>query len=253
MARKARQKSESGIYHIIIRGINRQSIFEEEEDNKRFLEILEKYKEKSEYKIYGYCLMGNHVHLLLKIEGEAIEQVMRRICGSYVYWYNRKYDRIGNLFQGRFKSEPVEDEAYLLIVQRYIHQNPIKAGLVNSIEEYKWSSYDEYVNKKRLVDRDFVFDILDNDRDKAVEKFIDYNNEKSVDSCLDIEKKPRITDEKARDVIKKVCRVKNTGDLQNFDKEKRDLYLRELKEKYSLSIRQIERLTGINRGVVLKA
>jgi REP element-mobilizing transposase RayT len=133
MPRTARKKSSSGIYHIIMRGINRQSIFEDEEDNRKFLQTLRDFKEKSGYNIYAYCLMVNHIHLLIKEGLEPLEQVMRRLCGSYVYWYNRKYGRIGNLFQDRFKSEPIEDDTYFLTVLRYIHQNPIQAGLLKSI------------------------------------------------------------------------------------------------------------------------
>ncbi|MCT4606821.1 MAG: transposase [Marinisporobacter sp.] len=252
MPRKARRKSESGIYHIMMRGINRQSIFEDEEDCIKFIQTIKKYKEKSGYQVYAYCLMGNHAHVLLKIGKEPLEQVMRRICGSYVYWYNNKYDRIGNLFQDRFKSEPVEDDKYLLTVQRYIHQNPIKAGLVTNIEEYKWSSYDEYVNKVDLIDIGFTLNILNNDRKNAIERFIQYNNEINDDACLDIEKRRRITDEEARTIIKKVCKINHTSDLQNFDRCTRNTYLRKLKEKYKLSIRQIARLTDINRGIILK-
>jgi len=253
MPRKARKKSESGIYHIIMRGINRQSIFEDEEDYEKFIEIIQKYKEKSGYEIYAYCLMGNHVHLLLKTGKEPLEQVMRRICGSYVYWYNWKYERIGNLFQDRFKSEPVENETYFLIVLRYIHQNPIKAGLVRSVEQYKWSSFNEYVNKTKVVDIEFTLEIFNTNKEKAIQSFIRYNNEVKDDVCLDIEEKNRITDEEARNIIKKVCNVKSASDLQKLDKLTRNMYLKELKEKYCLSIRQIERLTGINRGIVLKA
>lgn len=106
MPRKAREKSESGIYHIMMRGINRQKVFKDDEDCLRFIQTLQKYKEQSDYAIYAYCLMGNHVHILLKTGTEPLEQIMRRVCGSYVYWYNDKYQRIGNLFQDRFKSEP---------------------------------------------------------------------------------------------------------------------------------------------------
>lgn len=253
MPRKARKKSSTGIYHIMIRGINHQNIFEEEKDYRRFIETIEKYKEVSGYEIYGYCLMGNHVHLLLKVVKEPLEQVMRRICGSYVYWYNRKYRRIGNLFQDRFKSEPVEDDSYFLTVLRYIHQNPLKGELVKDLGQYQWSSYDKYINKRKFVDVSFALNILDNDKAKAIKRFIEYSNEPNNDRCLDMEKKRRITDEEASDIIKKVCKVKDISDLKNFEKTKRDMYLRELKEKHNLSIRQIERLTGINRGVVLKA
>ena len=143
MPRQARRKSESGIYHIILRGINQQQIFEDEEDSRRFLETLSKYKEQCGYEIYAYCLMGNHVHILLKEGKENLTLVLKRIAGSYVYWYNWKYHRSGHLFQDRFKSEPVEDDAYFLTVIRYIHQNPVKAGICRNVDGYKFSSYNE--------------------------------------------------------------------------------------------------------------
>ena len=145
MPRQARRKSESGIYHIMLRGINRQVIFEDEEDNLKFLETLKNYKAVSGYKLFAYCLMSNHIHLLLRVEKEYLDLIIKRIAGSYVYWYNWKYKRNGHLFQDRFKSEPVEDDAYFLTVIRYIHQNPIKAGLSKTIDDYKFSSYNEYI------------------------------------------------------------------------------------------------------------
>lgn len=111
MPRQARKKSASGIYNIMLRGINQQVIFEDEEDNNKFIETIKTYKAISGYKIYAYCLMSNHVHLLLKVEKEDLDLIIKRIAGSYVYWYNWKYHRRGHLFQDRFKSEPVEDGA----------------------------------------------------------------------------------------------------------------------------------------------
>jgi len=140
MPRTQRSKSGSGIYHIIMRGINRQYIFEEPEDSDKFIQTLQQYKEISEYELFAYCMMGNHLHLLIRVGKEPIEQLMRRICGSYVYWYNKKYSRIGNLFQDRFKSEPIEDDSYFLTALRYIFQNPVKAGLVKRAEQYTGSN-----------------------------------------------------------------------------------------------------------------
>lgn len=255
MPRTARKKSRSGIYHIIMRGINRQTIFEDKEDCAQFLEALKRYKETSGYQVYAYCLMGNHVHLLMKIGIEPLEQVMRRLCGSYVYWYNNKYQRVGNLFQDRFKSEPVEDDQYFQIVQRYIHQNPVKAGLVKRVEEYKWSSFCEYINQANLVNVNFLLEMMSDDKEKATKKFIEYTNDLSEHECLDIndQGKQRIRDEEARVTIKKVCNLRSAIDLQQLDCQTRNTYLRMLKQKYNLSIRQIERLTGINRGIILKA
>ena len=136
MPRKARIESKSGIYHIMLRGINRQQIFEDDEDFEKFLWVMKDVKQLSRFKLYGYCLMGNHIHLLLKPENEPLELIFRRIGSKYVYWYNLKYQRTGHLFQDRFKSEPVNDEKYLMTVLRYIHQNPTKAKLAKKIEDY---------------------------------------------------------------------------------------------------------------------
>lgn len=252
MPRKAREKSKSGIYHIIMRGINRQTIYEDEKDYVKYKQTLLEYKEKSGYEVYAYCLMGNHVHLLIQVKKEPLEQIMRRICGSYVYWYNQKYGRVGNLFQDRFKSEPVEDDSYLLAVLRYIHQNPVKAGLEEKIG-YKWSSYNEYLGIAWLVDVDYILNIFSENRDKAIQQFVNYHSEVSEETCLEMEEKRRITDEEAIKIAKKVCGVDHVAKVQDFELTTRNKCLRALKEEYGLSIRQIERITGINRGIVLKA
>lgn len=252
MARGPRTRSESGLYHIVMRGINRQTIFEDEKDCEKFIETLQKYKGSCGYELYAYCLMSNHLHLLLKEGREPLEQVMRRICGSYVYWYNRKYDRIGNLFQDRYKSEPVENEAYFLVVLRYIFQNPVKAGMVVTVEDYKWSNYKEYIIKNRMTDVNFVFDIFNKNRELATKSFIEFIKKQNEDTCMDIMEKKRITDKDARIIIKNQCKIENAIDLQKLDTTTRNLYLKELKGKHNLSIRQIERLTGINRGIIAK-
>ena len=118
MPRQARKRSSSGIYHIMLRGINRQIIFEDREDYQRFFDTLKKYKAVSGYTIYAYCLMSNHVHILLKAGHEDLDLIIKRIAGSYVYWYNWKYGRVGHLFQDRFKSEPIETDEYFLTVLR---------------------------------------------------------------------------------------------------------------------------------------
>lgn len=108
MPRRAREKSESKIYHVMLRGANRQEIFHDEEDYLRFLETLEKLKKKAEIKVYGWCLMGNHVHLLMGEGREELSTTMKRIGVSFAWYYNWKYNTTGHLFQDRFRSEKVE-------------------------------------------------------------------------------------------------------------------------------------------------
>ena len=231
----------------MLRCINQQAIFEDEEDSAKFIETIRLYKAISGYKLFAYCLMGNHLHLLLKIEEDDLSLALKRISSSYVYWYNRKYYRRGHLFQDRFKSEPVEDDAYFLTVLRYIHQNPIKAGIVKNIGEYSFSSYNDYIIEERgLVDIDFVLEII------AKEDFAKFNNEKNDDICLDYDEKDfRLSDADAKAIIQKISKCKNTAEFQSLEMRQRDKYIRSLKGK-GLSIRQISRLAGISKGIVEK-
>lgn len=114
------------------------------------------------------------------------------------------------MFQDRYKSEAVEDESYFLTVLRYIHQNPLKAGITRRVEDYKWSSYNEFIDKEEIVDTDFVLKIFDEDRKEAIEKFRTYHKEINEEKCLDIEEKRRLTDEEAIEAIKRICNLKNS-------------------------------------------
>jgi putative transposase len=253
MPRTSRLKSESGIYHIIMRGINRQRIFFDDEDCNRFIHTLMEYKDVCGFKIYTYCLMENHMHLLLHECKELLGTIMRRICSSYVFWYNKKYDRIGYLFQDRFKSEPVEDDTYFLTVLRYILQNPVKAGLVDKIEDYEWTNYNDYIGINRMTDTHFVLQFFDEiDKVNALKLFIEYVNKENGDECMDVNERRQLADHEAIRIIKNCCKINDEKDLLKLGKDVRNTYLRELIKKHNLSIRQIERLTGIGRGVIQK-
>ena len=231
----------------MLRGVNQQQIFEDGEDCDKFLQVLKDCKAISEFKLFAYCLMGNHIHILLQETNEPIELLMKRISTRFVYWYNIKYRRAGHLFQDRFKSEPIENDSYFLTVLRYIHQNPVKAGLCKTVEAYENSSYNEYYKKSDLIDRDFVFELV------SKEEFAKFNNEKAFDICLDIEDKPKIkvTDEQAKKIIEKYSKCKNVAEFQALDIKFRDKCLMHFKEK-GISIRQISRLTGTSYYLVQK-
>jgi len=184
---------------------------------------------------------------------EELGQIFRRIGASYVYWYNMKYDRTGHLFQDRYKSEAVETDHYMFAVLRYIHQNPLKAGIIQDISAYEWSSYAEYLglNDNQYVDKDFVLFLFNEDKSKAIVDFKEYNEMVSDEKFLDIRDKKRYRDEDAIRLIKKKYSVSSSTELQNFDTEKRDKCIRFLLEK-GLSSRQIARVTGISRYIILK-
>ena len=253
MSRQARQKSESGIYHIIVRGINKQVIFEDDEDREEFIRYLQYYKDIASYLLYGYCLMDNHIHLLIKEGKEPIGNTMKRIGVSYVSWYNRKYDRVGHLFQDRFKSEVVETDEYVLTVLRYIHQNPVKAKKEKSVENYKWSSYDEYIGQSKIIETGFILGFFAEEREKSIAHFKKYMNEHTDDNCIEISEAKRMTDKETRNIIEKYANVNIPTELQNLEKIKRDEVVRKIKEVDGVSTRQIARLTGISQSVIAKA
>ena len=243
MPRAARRKSESGIYHIILRGMNRQQIFYDEEDYAYFIHLLDRFQDISHYELYAYCLMGNHIHLLLKTGEEPLDRIFRRIGASFVYWYNLKYQRVGHLFQDRFRSEPVEDDQYFLTVLRYIFRNPVKAGLCMKPEDYPYSNIMEYIGARQRT-----VPCLENDEFLA---FVSQNNE---NPCMDIPETVRhgITDSVAENYIRE-----EFGDLSlpSGEKDNRDsLYLsiQRLTEK-GISIRQLSRLSGISKSLIERA
>lgn len=249
MPRSARTKSESGIYHIMLRGINRQDIFADNEDIQRMIEVIIRYKEICKYEVYAYCIMSNHVHLLLKETEDTISNAVKRISGSYVFWYNKKYERCGHLFQERYKSEAVENDEYFLTVLRYIHQNPIKAGMVKDISAYKWSSYNEYIKEAVVINKDFVLGMFSNDKAKALELFCKFNYQKNNDMCLEDEGKIRVSDSELKERLA-MLGVMNTSEFRQLEKGKRNELIRELKSIGGVTIRQISRVTGISKSVI---
>lgn len=229
----------------MLRGINQQQVFEDVEDYEKFLDVLKECKEICQYQLYAYCLMGNHIHLLLKEGTEPLEQIFKRICGRFVYWYNTKYCRVGHLFQDRFKSEPVDTEDYFFTVLRYIHQNPVKAKLCKQPGDYAYSSYAEYLGRGFLTDTDYVLQLCTTD------EFIGLHNALVVTECMEISDKVivRVTDEQAKKLIQKIAKCNNASEFQELDIAKRDKYLKKLREK-GVSIRQLSRLTGISFSVI---
>ena len=247
MPRQARKKSETGIYHVMLRGINQQQIFEDGEDYEKFLQVLEFCKAISEFELFAYCLMGNHIHLLIQEKKEPIEQIMKRITTRFVYWYNIKYQRIGHLFQDRFKSEPVEDDRYLLTVIRYIHQNPIKAGICKKVQDYPYSSYSGYFGDAGLINTILVYGIMDKTQ------FERFNNEKSSVNCMDIEDRItlKVTDEQAKRIIERYSKCKSVAEFQALSIKLKEKYILKFHQQ-GISIRQISRLCGETKGMVEK-
>ena len=244
MPRQARIKSENGIYHIMLRGINQQQIFYDTEDCEKYLKLLWEQMNTGSFDIFAFCFMGNHLHLLLQEKKEPMSLIFKKIGSKYVYWYNAKYQRSGHLFQDRFKSLPIEDDAYFLSALRYIHNNPVVAGLVRDPIDYHFSSYHYYFEKQFFIDCDFVWKMINK------EQFRDFHFQTDTYSHLEIEEqKHMLTEEQAQAIIKKICRCNSVADYQKMDYQKQKEYISDF-YKAGISIRQISRLTGLPKGVV---
>ena len=249
MPREARKQSRTNIYHIMLRGINRQTIFEDQEDRYFFLAELQRCKEISDFSLYAFCLMPNHVHLLMETNLEPLETVFKRLGSRYAGWYNRKYERVGHLFQDRFRSEVVETEQYFLTVLRYILQNPMKAGLENTPGNYRWSSYLAYEKGTgKITDTQYAIGLTG-----QRETLVNYLRETNDDTALDIDRYiPWPSDDRAREKMESLTGYASAADFQRMDDA---LQKKSMIRMYyeGLSIRQISRLTGRNRKTVDRA
>ena len=145
MPRKARAEVEGGLYHVITRGNNRRQIFSSPEDYEKFIALIAVQNNRLPFFLYAYCLMPNHVHLLIERQRSAIGQIMHRLLTGYAQYYNRRYKRVGHLLQGRYKAVLCQSDRYLSELVRYIHLNPVRAGIVNNPEDYEYSSHRAYL------------------------------------------------------------------------------------------------------------
>ncbi len=144
MARQLRIEYDGAFYHVTARGNERREIYRDDQDRNRFLEYLQTSHKRFGIKIHAYCLMDNHYHLLIETPRANISRCMQYINTAYTVYYNVRHNRTGHLFQGRYKAVLVEKDEYLLELSRYIHLNPVRAGIVRIPEQYQWSSYRYY-------------------------------------------------------------------------------------------------------------
>ena len=260
MARKARLASETGVYHVMLRGVNRQDIFECDKDYLKFLDLLRRaaFPRDENNKpmppnlvIYAYCLMPNHVHLLVKeVPRMLISDAMKSISIAYAWYFNHKYEHCGHLFQDRFRSEVVRDIEYFITLMRYIHQNPVAAMICSDVNHYRWSSWCEYnttmpcdvhVCSASSVLQKIPYKELEgyvNEPMPKAQKILDFNNDTSI----------RLTDDIIRDFAEFECGVKIT-DIQKLEKKERNAVLLKILQ-FGAGIRQLARMTGICKTVV---
>lgn len=206
MGRRPRMEEEGGIYHVIQRGNNKEFVFGDDRD-KEYLAGQFNLLVSGGCQIYGFVIMGNHYHLILRIWGEQLKSIMHRLNLRYSKYYNKKHSRTGHVFQGRYKSVPVRDERYLLSLLRYVHQNPVRAGVCRKVGEYCWSSDSHYrENKIEWVETGLLLEMLSGDRKTAIKKYGqfmaeeetgDYKNTPSMDETP----KGQATKAKSKEIV----------------------------------------------------
>lgn len=243
------QKSHTGIYHIILRGINSQEIFFDNMDREKFIKEIKITKEKYKYKIYAYVLMTNHVHMLIQDENDLVSKIIQSLATRYALYFNKKYERIGHVFYNRFHSKRVENERYLLNVHKYIHKNPEKDGICR-MDRYKWSSYQEYIKKGNLVDIDFILSILNEDKEKAIKIWKEYHQigvQKEYLENNEFEIKRRLTDDEAIDAIKQKLQIDNIFEIQKYNTKYKEKIIKEIALIEGITRQQLARIIGVSR------
>lgn len=261
MPRVARRKGLYCTYHLVQRGNDRKNIFLGDEDKVRFLETLEKARIKHDFRLYSYCLMNNHFHLLLYDNGNDVSSIMKSINTSYAIYFNRRHQKSGHLFQDRFKSEVVEDDGYFLAVSRYIHNNPVKAGMVEEVARYRWSSFRVYaglaLNELCLLDTSRVLGCFSDDPRTAKRHYIEFvtGGLEVEHNILDVEDElsdaPGLNHKYINDIVQARTYVEEflkrehvTMEELLMDKKKRNLLIKDLRAHSSLSLKEIGMLVG---------
>ncbi len=252
MPRQAREVSPTGYYHVMMRGINRDFIYQSNGEKAYFVRTLKKAAELS---IAAYCVMDNHVHLVLQAEPDALMHAIRALNLKYAMWYNSLHDRVGHVFQNRYRSEIIASEAHLLHVIRYIHNNPVKAGLAHDAKQYTWSSFREYLGNLDVVapaQQLFVLGLVS----RGLEGFTAFHGEPDPHEYLDTDEDvARQRTNHAQAVIEDYCRAHGIVDRSSLKRYPEHMcgLIAELIQRTMLSHRKIAALLEVSANIVHRA
>lgn len=234
-----------------MRGVNKQVIFRDDQDARVYLSLLRRLKLEVGCVLYGYCLMNNHVHLLVKEDTDGlVSKLMHRLGTAFAIWHNARYERVGHLFQGRFASEAIEDEKYLLTVLRYIHQNPVKAGLTSDCAGYRFSSYHAYslgFDPFGIADIGLAINLFGTTI--SLLEFFNTLNDDSLSSQANTSGKEK----ELRQEFATLLAEGSATSLEAMSKRQRDSILRQLKATGKYSRAQIALVTGVSKATVVRA
>ena len=237
MARGPRKCTNMFFYHIMVQGINKEYILNEVEDKRQYLKFINKVKKEIDVYIVSYCIMDNHVHILIKEEYiECLSRFMHKVNTLYAMYYNKKYNRVGYVFRDRYKSQVIYSEKQLYTCINYIHNNPVKAGICRLASEYEYSSYNEYIKNMEEIQRNINGLLIKEDILDKKENFLEIEEEKEVEI------------KKAIEEYMKINNI-NFDTLKNERKNLKEI-INMLKEYYGLSLRQISIYINVGRETV---
>lgn len=255
MPRAAREKSISNIYHIIFRGNDQQDIFFDNQDRFIFLNKVRETMEIFNYEVYAYCLMSNHIHMVIKIKDDILSKAMQSLEVRYIAYFNKRTNRRGHFFESRFYSKRVEFLSYFLNVCRYIHRNPEKAN-IEKTEKYKWSSFSSYIgnsnNYKGIVNKKVLLHYFDNDIENLKKFTLEYNDRDDLYQLAEYELIDKLNDDEVCELIKKGLNLKNASDISLLGINEKNQALRELKNMQKTNLSQLARVTRVSRYYINK-
>ena len=242
--------SEGDLYHVMNRGVGHCIIFEDDADRREFLRLLTHALDDFGGTLHAWCLMDNHFHLLIEARHEYVPKIMHWIDTQYAKYFNKRYDRDGRLFGGPYKGEPIVSDEHYLTVLRYIHRNPIKAGMTTTCD-YRWSSYREYLGKPRFIYADFALSLFSSVKGFRAFHEIDDPTCSSIDIDQGNAKCP-LSDESALRLANSLLTDCTVESISGLSRDKRNAAIRVLRGA-GLPVRQISRLTGIPKSTVVRA
>ncbi|TFE04010.1 transposase [Jeotgalibacillus salarius] len=257
MPRESRKISQSGIYHVHSKGSNYQMIFYDDHDRNKFLMKLHSVKQVTEFELYGWCLMDNHFHLIIKVKEVPISRIMQKLNGSYAIYFNAKYQAIGSLYYDRFKSHEVENLQYLFTLIRYVHHNPVRAHMVQTPSAWHWSSCRDYYGystpHSHLLNHHKILQTFSSNPEQAIYRFTTFNESPADKPRHLLTKKPVFTDQEAIKEIQNHIIDPPIHVIKYLPPTERKIVIRHLKTIKGISLRQLARILGTSLGVVRRA